>query len=396
MRNINYSSKKAICSICVILSLWPLAAHAATLPPDPDNAALLYYQAFLLHPEPDADTSELIHNVLRGGEPNEKLKKYLKQLDCRDTIEFAKAATQLPLCDWGIRYSQGIRTPLPQLVHIRDLSFLLYVNARVLAADGDYREAINRCLAIQRIAEHVGDDTIISYFLSLSLNGSAHRCIKDVLGSMPPDIDVLVWLRNQLILRGDIPSLIQASKTDGEMNIQSIRSSPDRLKRYREFLAENTNDENKKDMILNLTDEKFIEYVRKPNVDFMNSVFLVLESEMAYQEKLLELQKLSKDMSDKHDFSHYVVADKIPEQFNIIVQNTARFNTLKAAIEIYLIKARTGQLPDTLPDGLLKDPYSDQDFGYEITEEGFTFHSQGEDFEGRGGRLLEFKVKQSN
>lgn len=33
--------------------------------------------------------------------------------------------------------------------------------------------------------------------------------------------------------------------------------------------------------------------------------------------------------------------------------------------------ARTGQLPQTLPTDLLKDPYSDEDFEYQVTERGF-------------------------
>jgi hypothetical protein len=379
MKNMDYNSKKAVCSICVILVLWALGANAETLPPDPDNAALLYYQAFLLRPEPDADTSESIHKVLRGEEPDEKVRKYLNQSDCRDTIEFAKAATDLPICDWDIRYSQGVRTPLPQPVHIRDLSFLLYANARVLAADRDYKEAINRCLAIQRFAAHVGDDTLFSYFLSLSLNRLAHRCVKDVLVSMPPNVDTLVWLRDQLIMRGDIPSLVQAFKKDEEMCIQSLCSSPDRLKRYREFIAENTDDENKKDKILNLNDEKFIAYVRKPNVDFLNSIIRVIESEMAYQEKYMEIQRLTEIMDDEYAAYSYAGERRVAEHYNITVQNTAHFNALKAAIEIYLIKARTGQLPDKLPTDLPKDPFSDKDFQYKITEKGFVLRCRAKD-----------------
>ena len=99
-------------------------------------------------------------------------------------------------------------------------------------------------------------------------------------------------------------------------------------------------------------------------------------------------------MSDKFDLSHYVVADKIPEQFNVIVHNTARFNTLKAAIEIYIIKAKTGELPKVLPAGLPKDPYSGQNFGYEVTDNGFTFNSKGEEYRKLRKRFLEFKVQQ--
>ena len=392
MRNINYSSKKAICSICVIMALWPLGAHAATLPPDPDNAALLYYQAFLLRPETDYDTWWSIDEVLRGADPNEKLREYLNLPDCRRTIDFAEAAAQLPHCDWGIRYSQGIEAHLPLLAHFRNLSFLIYADAGVLAADGDYWAALGRCLTIRQIAVHVGDDLLINYLISLQLDGLAHRCTRDVLGSMPPDSDILTWLRGRLVVVRDVfPSFIRALEMNLELSLQSLRTNPEDLVWLREQLAENADDENTRDEILSLTNEETIALFRDSYVDFNNSVFHVIDSEMTYEQKSLEIQRLGNIMHEKCAVYN---TEQIDEHYNLKVRNTAQFNALKAAIEIYLIRAKTGQLPEALPAGLPKDPYSGQDFGYEITEEGFTFHSQGEDFEGRGGQLLEFKVQQ--
>ena len=404
MRNINCSSRKAICSICVILSLWPLAAHAATLPPDPDNAALLYYQAFLLHPEPDADTSASIDEVLRGGKPDEKLRNYLNLSDCRDTIEFAEAAAQLPSCDWGIRYSQGIGIDLTLLANIRTLSFLISADARVLAAEGEYRIALGRCLTLRRIAGHVGDDTLINYSVALAMDGVAHKCTQDVLGCMPPNVEILTWLRGRLIVvRDTIPSFVRALEMDFELGLQSVRTNPEILESLREHLAEKTDDENTRDEILGLTDEEIIDIVREPYADFLDSVFHVMDSELIYEEKILEIQKLKEKFIDEYisDITPVSLAilylgnsGIVDEMYNIKVRNTTQFNALKTAIEIYLIKAETDQLPQTLPDGLPKDPYSGQDFGYEITEEGFALYSQSEDFEGRGRQLLEFKVQQ--
>jgi len=401
MRNINYSGKKAICNICVVMALWTLGVDGATLPPDPDNAALLYYQAFLLRPEPDADTSESIHKVLRGEEPDEKLRKYLNQSDCRDTIEFTEAAAQLPQCDWGIRCSRGVWARLPQLVHFRPLSYLLSAEARVLAADGDYRAALDRCMTMRRFAGHVGDDTFITYLVSLEIDRLAHRCTQVVLESMPPNIDMLTWLRGQLVVVQDvIPSFIRAIEMDFELGIQSLRINPDNLESLynfeslRENLAEKADDENTRDKILGLTDEELIVFIREQCENFFNTVFHVMDSGMTYEQKSLEIQRLSQIMEDKYPVIYYLYTRRIAEYYNLKVRNDAQFNTLKAAIEIYLIKAQTGQLPETLPAGLPKDPYSSKDFGYEITEEGFTFHSQGKDFQGRGGKLLEFKVKQ--
>lgn len=386
MRNINYSSRKTICYICVIFLLWTLGAYGATLPPDPDNAALLYYQAFLLRPEPDFDSWWSIDEVLRGADPNEKLREYLNLRDCRETIEFTEAAAQLPRCNWGIRFSQGIGAPLPQLVNLRPLSFLVYADARVLAADGDYRAAFGRCLTIRRIAGHVGDDTLIYYLVSLSLDGLAHRCTQDVLGSMPPDIDTLTWLRGRLAAeQGVAPSLARALEMDLELILQTMRTDPNDLMWLREQLAENADDENTKDEILGLNNEELIAFVREPNVYFLNSIFHVMDSEMTYEEKFLEIQRLTKEMDDEYAAYNYVGAGRIAEHYNIKVRNTAQFNALKAAIEIYLVTANTGQLPETLPDYLPKDPFSGQDFQYEITEKGFVLRCRAKEILAKQG-----------
>ena len=58
------------------------------------------------------------------------------------------------------------------------------------------------------------------------------------------------------------------------------------------------------------------------------------------------------------------------------VSYQACVNGIKAAVEIYLIVAKTGKLPEKLPDYLPKDPFTGQDFLYEITDEGFTLRCQ--------------------
>jgi len=77
MRNINHTSKRAVFSIFATLVLWTIGAQPAVSSPDPDNAALLYYQAFLLRPQPDDATYRLLDAVLRGAEPDENLREYL-------------------------------------------------------------------------------------------------------------------------------------------------------------------------------------------------------------------------------------------------------------------------------------------------------------------------------
>jgi hypothetical protein len=69
------------------------------------------------------------------------------------------------------------------------------------------------------------------------------------------------------------------------------------------------------------------------------------------------------------------------------------YNSTLVAVEIYLIKARTGQLPATLPKGLPRAPYTGSEFEYAKTDDGFVLRYLKEDYTGRSMREIEFPVR---
>ena len=341
MRNINYNSKKAICSICIIMVLWTLVVTGATLPPDPDNAALLYYQAFLLLPDPNMN---LINPVLDGAEPDEKVREYIE--DAHEAIELAEAAAKIPDCTWGIIYSQGLVPNLPQLEQCHYLTNILNVEARILTADGDYRAALEKCLTIRRLAQHIGNDTLLSYMLSLDVDTNAQNCIKYILGIMPSDIDILIWLQNQLFLwQGSSLSLTQLAQTlemDFQLKLQSIRINPTNISLIRDHFVQNPGKYGSADVVLNLTDEDIVVLAGEPYNDFLNSVIRVFGSEMPYEEKYTELQRLTEDLEVEYSSYPTVVqivifcADYVLPLYSHNVQLISRMNALRAAVEIYI------------------------------------------------------------
>jgi hypothetical protein len=82
----------------------------------------------------------------------------------------------------------------------------------------------------------------------------------------------------------------------------------------------------------------------------------------------------------------------VVRQHSLYVGSIARFNATRTAIEVYLINANTGQLPDTLPADMPKDPFTGNDFEYEITDEGFTLSFDPENLSEFRNRQLEFRV----
>jgi hypothetical protein len=420
MINANHNKKRMICIMIVTFVLCSIDVQSIALPTDPSNAALLYYQAFMLRPEPNF---LLIDNVLRGANPNEDVRKYLNLPRCQKTIGLARIATQLPTCNWGLLYSRGYGLSTQTIVQLRRLCNLLEVYSRTLAADGEYREALSMCIGIRRLAAHIGEDTILMFSESQAANRRSLTCIQHILESMPSDFETLMWLKDQLeSVQGTTWKPAQTLNEWRDMELQYLRSRPKGRPFIRNLFLEQIKDESEKKELMTLTDEKLlVMFLREERIfpgkynisvppkllaraqqefdKLLESALKIIESDMTYGEKQKDLLKLT----GPHELEYQANSGnpiillenciRIEPYYKLMVGNVAHFNGLMSAIEIYLVKAKTGQLPEKLPDGLPKDPYSGENFKYKKTKEGFLLQCKGEDFYQRWKGRLKFKVK---
>jgi hypothetical protein len=63
-----------------------------------------------------------------------------------------------------------------------------------------------------------------------------------------------------------------------------------------------------------------------------------------------------------------------------------------SAVDIYIINAKTGDLPNAIPAGLPRDLFSGEDFEYEKTADGFILRCQAKDLLKDEIYEYEFKV----
>jgi len=119
------------------------------------------------------------------------------------------------------------------------------------------------------------------------------------------------------------------------------------------------------------------------------------DSEMTDEQRLAEMQKILYELGEEYRIERTfgLPWHVINGLFESQVRHTAQINSIKAAVDVYLVLAKTGQLPKELPDYLPKDPYTGLDFLYEITDEGFALRCQDAEFLRRKNKWLEFKVK---
>jgi hypothetical protein len=357
------------------------------IPNDPDNAALLYYQGFLSLAQLNDEARDHIAEVARGEvAPDDKVKQDISK--CKGAIDFAEAATQQLYCNWGVWYSQGFDCLLPQMAQARYLTFVLVADARIRASDGDSRGALERCLMTERFARHVGDDTVISYLVSLSVRTLGYKCIQDIIGQACGDEELLKWFRNELVTSenytlspvrplkiemGIVTDLMQMKNIEklarilADPDLKALPGSEEKEVRVRE--------------IVKAANENILERARKIYSERMNTALFVLSTDMSYDSAEAQLKQLS-DNFDPNDPAQAAAGSFMPAFAKIYSQETMRrttFNALVTALDIYLDRIKTGKLPDELPKNTPKDLFSGKDFEYEKTKSGFVLRCPGRD-----------------
>jgi len=389
-----YTNNKLTKTICITLIFAMSTPVVFALPPDPDNAALLYYQAFLLYPQADDTTRDLLIKLSQGKiDPNEKIIEYVES--CHTSLELAMVASEIPSCNWGVRFSEGFAANLPFLAQARSLYFLMTADARILAGESAYRDALARCLAAKRMGQHIGDNMLISVLVAISIDKGANNCIRDILGSMPADADTLQWLKTQL---ATVPtqalSVNHALKLEREVGLRTMQvENTDMLVETLKGAGIEVSDE-----MLEEVDEKSLAKCREYYSNHMSAMQNILSAPMRYTKKYSELKKLDeRAQSEKEENTDAALtaflAPATAKAYNLSVRANALNNATRTAVDVYIIKAKTGKLPDVLPPDSPKDPFSGRDFKYEKTKDGFVLHCQAEDFEKDEIHQYEFKVK---
>jgi hypothetical protein len=393
MNTINLKGPRRV--ICLTLVVAALSGSSLAYPPDPDNAALLYYQAYLMYAQPDDATRDMVDQFADGKIGlNDQIKQYVES--CRTTIDYATVAADLQHCNWGLRYSQGFSACFPHLAQARQLSRLLIAEARILAADGAYRQAFDDCLTVLKLSQHIGDETIISFLLSISLGRMANNCITDILGVMPGNLETLTWLKSQLAQMPTRALSVKAAlKTEKEMALKIAQL--ENVDQLIEALEPGANKETALKRIAELGGEAFLEKNRDYYTKYMDSLQTILDSDMPYRGIYEELKKLGEQLvkdavEDPGATLTAALAPALSKVYGHEIRAKTHSNAVKAAVEIYILKATTGKLPDGLPVGLPKDLFSGQDFGYEKKSGGFVLHCLGKDLDKNETHSYEFVV----
>lgn len=382
--------------VLVVAMILMLCMSALAYPPDPDNAALLYYQAFLLVEQLDESMSEMVADLSEGKiEPNEEIREHIER--SKVVIELATSASRIPHCDWGLKYSDGMSIQIPYLLQSRDLTRLIAADSRILTQEGDFTSALDRCLLLQRMARQVGKGILISYLAECTICRMSNDCIQNVLAQMPPDLKTLDWLKGKLQEIEATPlSLKDAIYIEDSAFLHYINTEKaNELIPYLDVMR--AKPELKKLFIdrITLVDDEFFRKNRDYWQNHMTGVRYAVK--LPYLQACAKLQELIEqaqaDAIKNPDATlTSVIAVPFFKPYSYGISSKTKFNAIQVAIDIYIARARTGKLPDKLPKGLPKDLFSGKDFEYEMTADGFILRCQGKDLVEDTVHEYEFKV----
>jgi len=374
------------------------AGQALAYPPD--NAAVFYYKAFLLHKEPSDAVDKMLKGQSDGNNGlNEQIRKYVE--DNRKVINLIVTAAEIKNCDWGYDYSEGINLLMPELAKCRKLAFLLTADAKVLAEKGDYKTALERCITIHKMGIHTGGDIIIQQLVGSAIGGLADRCIAEILPQASDDSETLQRLRTQLadisskyhsilVAMGNEAALLNnetvtLNSSNKELILDAVRSSG----------SSKDNQDKAGKVIRQHDDNEF--YAR--STEYYKSVIprIQIAYGLPFPQAKQAMGDLCKEVENTaREKPEAVIAEVMLPMFDQSLmkdtRNKTQLNAVIAGIDIYIIRAKSGKMPDEIPAGLPKDMFSGKDFLYEKTGAGFTLTGQGKDLDKDVVQKYEFKL----
>ena len=383
-----------IIALCVLLTLTVSGSPSAAYPRDPENAALLYYQAFLTLPEAEEPVDTQIRDYAEGKiELNEAIEDHVGS--CRGAIELAVVASELPECDWGLRFSEGFNMLLSHLGQSRGLARTLIADARIKASEGNYDLALARCVTVLKMSRHIGDETLVSFLVATALDSMAGDCIGDLLGQIPPNAKTIQPLKAELTaLAKKAPSLTRSMDIEREVAIDQLTFRFSNLMRA---INPKKSEEDIMKEVRKLGGEAYLKKSRDYYSKYMASAISSLKSGSPYAQIHEELaglgEKLEKEQEKiKEAILARAIAPRIAPTYGTMIRGGTHANALRAGVDIYLAMARTGRLPEKLPPGAPKDLFSGKGFEYTRTKAGFLLRCRGKDLDKDKVQEYEFKV----
>lgn len=334
---------------------------------------------------PEDSLGDQLLDVAKGEiEVNDEIRQYLEQK--RLLISALETASEIPNCDWGLDFSQGLALEMPFLATMRQFTYIMLADAQLKKQEGRPQEAMDQCLTVLRMANHVGNDTLISYLVGTAMTALAYNATGDILAVAGSDENLLTDLKREL----ELPEYNRLSIKLSMMNerrwyTDQIMQMTSEQKKLLEQAA--SSEELEKDItLLTKGSEEFLTASADYYQQFFDKYIATLD--LPYPQGLQKLETLSElpqkdyESGKKEALATAILIPAVSKIYDIDIRRRTHQNALTAAIQLYRYYAKNGILPEKLPASFGKDLFSDKPFEYEKTDTSFTLRCRQADTKG--------------
>ena len=249
------------------------------------------------------------------------------------------------------------------------------------------------------MARHVSDRTLICWLLGINIDVRTNKCVQFILSKMPQDLETLTCLKNKLAVIESFPQFKSCMDYElGLANSYMQMENKDKIISLIRMEIEYGGYDILKSMIEDLCDadqeyfDKALVYHEAVKSNVLSA--LDLPYPQAYDRLIETVKKPQEDLESGMNEAVLTAmhTPALAKAYTLGIRGKTNFNAVRVALEIYIIKAETGKLPDTIGAGLPKDLFSGKDFEYEKTADGFILRCQGKELPKDRLHEWEFKV----
>ncbi|MBL7214474.1 MAG: hypothetical protein ISS71_02215 [Phycisphaerae bacterium] len=364
----------------------------------PDNAAVIYYKLMDYFEKPDEAVWGQICDLPTSQKPaSEEVKAFIQKQKDNNLIPELEIASELKHCDWGLDFSQGFEMLMPGLSQMKNFHYLLLADAAIQASEGNIDAALEKNLIVRRMAHHVSNDTLIGFLVSFALNKKSDEALGHLLGTYPLDEKTLVELKNELLWESYRPKPIRhPMMMEKEVCLHEVSIMTPQ--RYKKFIADWEQNECSEQLLelLEKNDPAFIDRSAAYLEKYYDKVFAIMEKPyaQAFQEIDESLKQAAEEAEQGKEEAVFtsVFCPALAKCYSHGINWKTNHDAMLTALDVYIAAAKTGKLPQKLPESTCIDHFSRKPFIYEVTEDGFTLKCQQEDLDKKTTYKFSYKL----
>ena len=365
------------CVLALLATVSPPVAPASEVPtakdPLADNAALAYWQAFILVPKADDDKP-----IDADGPIDAEVIEFVESGDA--AMHQLHRAAGMDRCVWGTELEAGIDAQLAHLSQARKMARFACLRARVRFSQDRAAEAIDDLAAVMAMSRHAGSDGLL---ISLLVQYSVEKLAIDTVAEHLPTIkaDLLDELSGRLKGLPECHTMSYAMRMEKMLLLEWFIEKVSRPGGKKELL----------DMLENQLEDVDEEELAKYKAVSQQEIVDGLIELRAIYEELIEVLKRSPE--EVEEFADNLIEKKkltgpakmfasfiLPAVGNIR-RSEATHQTQQLMLEAAIAVVKDGR--SQLERKELHDPYGEGPFEYAKTKAGFKLRSKLLDRQGK-------------